>query len=91
MVENDVKASDVQDSYDNFAIEMSRAAGVDITPCIKFWAMPLTGKVQEAMDEMGLQPYFFENYITETVAPGRRDEILQEYPGVNREVSMFRC
>ena len=87
MVEKNIDPSENQDKIDHFVIEMSLAAGVDISPCIEFWGWPLTEKVQATLQQEGLQPYFFLNDITETVSPTRRDFILQKYPGVNREVS----
>ncbi len=72
---------------DNLVIEMSLAAGVDISPCLEFWGWTLTGKVSTRMEQEGLEPYLFENYITETVSPSRRDVVLQKHPDINRQVS----
>ena len=44
-MEKNIQSSNVQDSVDNLVIEMSLAAGVDISPCLEFWGWPLTEKV----------------------------------------------
>ena len=56
--------------------------------CIEFWGWTVTEEVKTRMQEEGLEPYLFENYLTETVSPSRRDVMLETYPGVNREVRL---
>ncbi len=90
-MDKDIHPSNNQDKLDHFVIEMSLAAGVDISPCLEFWGWPLTDKVKTALQPEGLEYYLFKNELTETVSPSRRDLILSKYPGDRREVCMRQC